>query len=205
MNMKNKIDVKSVIIGAMGVLLVIMFIGATNQNSISDELKTKQVTIVDDDGNPIIMLGRNDDGNFIAFYDENTSPTSVWNHNVDGEGIFFYGDDTIPAVGMSYSPDVGGLVSARDLIAIVDKNYNLSSAMGNNDGEAGIMTTGFISVVEEFGGVGLTTMTRANGIGYFETRNTSGVRTSYIGTSTSENGMIELYDSQGASYYQQNK
>ena len=81
----KSIDIKSVIIGILGTILVFVSIGATDKNL--GDITVTSIDVIDKDGKPAARLGVNENGGMLAIY------------NADGE----------LAVGLMSTENGGGL------------------------------------------------------------------------------------------------
>jgi len=135
----KKIDNKSIIIGLLFGVCVMLVVGQITQSDKStsalgsevyDVIKAKKIEIINDEGKAVIDLRFTPDGGLVLINDNNSNPI-VQIANTDTGGFCTIVDkNNKPMVSLKANPKGG-------LIVLFGKNYNKSAAITLNSSENG--------------------------------------------------------------------
>lgn len=86
------IDMKSLIIGALIVVLIVISYSYYSQDENMGEIRANELMIVDDNDNPLIRLGHNNSQPVFGMFNENHNPILLLSRNESDGGLIILGD-----------------------------------------------------------------------------------------------------------------
>ena len=97
--MKN-IDIKSVIIGVLATVLIIVSMGATNQDENLGDIVVNSIEVVNENGKTAAMLIVTESGGGLAIYNNDGKTAAILNADESGGNLFLYNNDGKTAAGL---------------------------------------------------------------------------------------------------------
>jgi hypothetical protein len=94
--MKN-IDIKSVIIGVLATVLIIVSMGATNQDENLGDIVVNSIEVVNENGKTAAMLIADESGGGLGIFNNDGKPAAMLIADESGGGLGIYNNDGKPA------------------------------------------------------------------------------------------------------------
>jgi hypothetical protein len=156
--MKN-IDIKSVIIGVLATVLIIVSMGATNQDENLGDIVVNSITVVNENGETVagLFAGKNggmvgvnnadgklvallaadkNDHGMISVYNKHGKPAALLIADESGGNLFLYNNDGKPAAILNaaeFGGDLGIYNKHEKKVATLQANKNSDGAIGLYD------------------------------------------------------------------------
>ena len=167
------IDIKSVLIGVLGTLLIFISIGATKQNDNLGDITVNSITVLD-----------NGEGGFISTFNKNGEITSYLGTDNGGNGqLGLHNDQGNKMVLLKTLSESGSLLT-------FNSNGKQTTYLGTVDNGKGILET------RNSKGIKTTIIGTLKGEnGYLGIYNEHGLEIVYLGSDTDKDGLIQLKDS----------
>ena len=106
--MKN-IDIKSVIVGVLATVLIIVSMGATNQDENLGDIVVNSIKVVNENGKLAAILNADESGGGLAIYNNDGKTAAILNADEPGGGLAIYNNDGKPAAGLIATESGGNL------------------------------------------------------------------------------------------------
>ena len=133
--MKN-IDIKSVIIGVLATVLIIVSMGATNQDENLGDIVVNSIKVVNENGKLAAILNADESGGGLAIYNNDGKTAAILNADEPGGGLAIYNNDGKPAAGLN-ADEYGGNLRIfnkhEKKVATLQANKNSDGAIGLYD------------------------------------------------------------------------
>ena len=136
----KKIDIKSVIIGILGTILVFVSIGATNQNKNLGHIIVNSIRVVNNDGKVVAGLKAGEDGGMLGiFNNDSKTVAAMLKADEDGGRLDILNNDGKTVAGLNADEDGGTLGIANNdgkVVAMLNANEDgRRLVIFNNDGK----------------------------------------------------------------------
>jgi len=176
------IDIKSVLIGVLGTLLIFISIGATKQNDNLGDITVNSITILD-----------NGEGGFIRTLNKDGKITSYLGTDKGGNGqLGLHNDHGNKMVLMQTMSESGSLLT-------FNSDGKQTTYLGTVDDGKGILET------RNSNGIKTTIIGTLKGEnGYLGIHNKFGIEIVYLGSDTNQDGLIQLKDHSGINRWEAN-
>jgi type 1 fimbria pilin len=144
--MKN-IDIKSVIVGVLATVLIIVSMGATNQDENLGDIVVNSIKVVNENGKLAAILNADESGVGFGIYNNDGKSAVILNATESGVGFGIYNNDGKSAVILNVAESGGGLwiynKHEKQVVAL-QANSNSDGAIGLYDryGDPGWAKTG---------------------------------------------------------------
>ncbi len=217
----KKIDPKSLIIGMLSMLLLIVIVGASPIGATYENLFVKQISIVDDDGNVVGVLTDgflrtyNSDGKVTGYFGTDQGGSGVvMTYNIDEKVSVYAGTGTQNA-GMLITYNGNGKESGyfgtdnkeTGMLRTKDRDGNITTELGSVDGDrngylnlykvpegslTGRIYAGLFSAYNQSGDTVAVFGINSNKGGELKTWNKDDQISSYIGTVVDGSGLVQI-------------
>ena len=163
----NKIDVKSAIIGIVGTVLVFVLFGAKTKSDNLGDITVSSITVVDEDGKDMGVLGYSEFGGFLGIYSKSAPDKIVLLSATPGGGggLILFNEQEKPVISLGSKEGGRGDFSLYDdeesrvvvlttveyggILAIYNSHKNLTSGLSIDENE-----DGFIFLNDRYGDLG---------------------------------------------------
>jgi hypothetical protein len=178
----KSIDIKSVIIGVLGTILVFVSIGATDKNL--GDITVTSIYVVDEDGKPAVGIGTNENGGMLIIYSADDQPVVGLMAHYGGGMLGVSRPDGEAVAIVSYEEGLGG-------------NLSIYSADGETAAILQSSKSGGVLDIKNKHGKQTSYLGTAEGGGFLSTYNADGKKTSYLGTGENGSGILTIQNMDG--------
>ena len=111
--MKN-IDIKSVIVGVLATVLIIVSMGATNQDENLGDIVVNSIKVVNENGKTAAMLIVTESGVGLAIYNNDGKSAVILNADESGGGLWIYNKHEKQVVALQANKNSDGAIGLYD-------------------------------------------------------------------------------------------